>query len=464
MTARWPAVRAGARARDGARPGVARRRCPSGPCTRGPTRRRARGLGGPLPDGPTDPALVVDELAARHRAGADGDAVGTVLRLGDRRHAPGRARGGLAHERVGPEHRDAVRDARARSPSRTPPAAWLLDLLGLPADRRRRVRDRRDDGELHRPGRRAPAGARRRGLGREPRRAGGRPARPRARRRGAARDPRPRAALPRARGADGRRRGRRRDGSSSTTSRGPWPTGRGPTIVCLQAGQPALRRVRPDGRGDRGRARARRLGARRRRVRALGGGVTAAARSGRPGSRAPTRGRPTRTRRSTCRTTAASRSSRAPSRCGARSACRPSTSRRSRARATRWRRCPSCRDEPAGCRCGRRCGRSGGPASRTWSTGSSCAPSRSPTASPRSTAPRSSTTSCSRRSASRSAPTSGPGAVGEALLADGGTWMSGSRWQGRDVLRVSVSNWSTDDEDVARSVDAPSRRAVAAAG
>ncbi|MET0789077.1 MAG: aminotransferase class V-fold PLP-dependent enzyme [Cellulomonas sp.] len=45
------------------------------------------------------------------------------------------------------------------------------------------------------------------------------------------------------------------------------------------------------------------------------------------------------------------------------------------------------------------------------------------------------------------------------VLADGATWMSGSRWQGRDVLRVSVSNWSTDDEDVARSVDAVRRAA-----
>jgi len=46
------------------------------------------------------------------------------------------------------------------------------------------------------------------------------------------------------------------------------------------------------------------------------------------------------------------------------------------------------------------------------------------------------------------------------VLADGVTWMSGSRWQGRDVLRVSVSNWSTDDEDVARSVDAVRRAAT----
>lgn len=45
------------------------------------------------------------------------------------------------------------------------------------------------------------------------------------------------------------------------------------------------------------------------------------------------------------------------------------------------------------------------------------------------------------------------------LLADGTTWMSGSRWHGRDIIRVSVSNWSTDEEDVRRSVDAVRRAA-----
>jgi glutamate/tyrosine decarboxylase-like PLP-dependent enzyme len=50
-------------------------------------------------------------------------------------------------------------------------------------------------------------------------------------------------------------------------------------------------------------------------------------------------------------------------------------------------------------------------------------------------------------------------AVTEALLADGRVWMSGSRWQNRDVLRVSVSNWSTDGADVTASVEAV-RRAV----
>jgi glutamate/tyrosine decarboxylase-like PLP-dependent enzyme len=45
-------------------------------------------------------------------------------------------------------------------------------------------------------------------------------------------------------------------------------------------------------------------------------------------------------------------------------------------------------------------------------------------------------------------------AVTDALLASGVAWMSGSRWNDRAVLRVSVSNWSTDAEDVAASVAA----------
>ncbi|MGZ4637784.1 MAG: pyridoxal phosphate-dependent decarboxylase family protein [Actinomycetes bacterium] len=51
-------------------------------------------------------------------------------------------------------------------------------------------------------------------------------------------------------------------------------------------------------------------------------------------------------------------------------------------------------------------------------------------------------------------------AVTERLLADGTAWMSGSRWRDRDVLRVSVSNWSTDEADVAASVEAVRRAAV----
>jgi glutamate/tyrosine decarboxylase-like PLP-dependent enzyme len=50
-------------------------------------------------------------------------------------------------------------------------------------------------------------------------------------------------------------------------------------------------------------------------------------------------------------------------------------------------------------------------------------------------------------------------AVTRALLADGTAWMSGSRWHNEAVLRVSVSNWSTTDDDVARSLAALHRAA-----
>ncbi|MET9470228.1 hypothetical protein ABZY44_36635 [Streptomyces sp. NPDC006544] len=40
------------------------------------------------------------------------------------------------------------------------------------------------------------------------------------------------------------------------------------------------------------------------------------------------------------------------------------------------------------------------------------------------------------------------------LLADGTAWISGSTWHGRRVMRISVSNWSTTDDDLARTLDA----------
>jgi glutamate/tyrosine decarboxylase-like PLP-dependent enzyme len=57
-------------------------------------------------------------------------------------------------------------------------------------------------------------------------------------------------------------------------------------------------------------------------------------------------------------------------------------------------------------------------------------------------------------------------AVTARVIEDGKVWMSGSRWQGRDVLRVSVSNWSTDTDDVGTAVEAVSSAfaAVKAAG
>jgi glutamate/tyrosine decarboxylase-like PLP-dependent enzyme len=52
-------------------------------------------------------------------------------------------------------------------------------------------------------------------------------------------------------------------------------------------------------------------------------------------------------------------------------------------------------------------------------------------------------------------------AVTRALLADGTAWMSGSRWHDQTVLRVSVSNWSTTEDDVARSLTALRKAASA---
>ncbi len=52
-------------------------------------------------------------------------------------------------------------------------------------------------------------------------------------------------------------------------------------------------------------------------------------------------------------------------------------------------------------------------------------------------------------------------AVVAGMLADGTAWMTGSTWRGRAVLRISVCNWSTTDDDVRRSLDALRRVAAA---
>ncbi len=52
-------------------------------------------------------------------------------------------------------------------------------------------------------------------------------------------------------------------------------------------------------------------------------------------------------------------------------------------------------------------------------------------------------------------------AVTQALIDDGEVWMSGSRWRDRAVLRISVSNWSTDAGDIAASIAAVERAMAA---
>ncbi|MGW1615959.1 pyridoxal phosphate-dependent decarboxylase family protein [Streptomyces sp. NPDC002285] len=48
------------------------------------------------------------------------------------------------------------------------------------------------------------------------------------------------------------------------------------------------------------------------------------------------------------------------------------------------------------------------------------------------------------------------------LLDEGTAWISGSTWQGHRVMRISVSNWSTTDDDVARTLTAIRHAAAAA--
>ena len=44
--------------------------------------------------------------------------------------------------------------------------------------------------------------------------------------------------------------------------------------------------------------------------------------------------------------------------------------------------------------------------------------------------------------------------VVELVRQEGTCWMSGTTWRGQAAMRISVSNWSTDEADVDRSVAA----------
>jgi glutamate/tyrosine decarboxylase-like PLP-dependent enzyme len=41
-----------------------------------------------------------------------------------------------------------------------------------------------------------------------------------------------------------------------------------------------------------------------------------------------------------------------------------------------------------------------------------------------------------------------------AIQRDGTCWMGGTTWRGRRYMRISVSNWSTTEADIDRSVEA----------
>lgn len=55
-------------------------------------------------------------------------------------------------------------------------------------------------------------------------------------------------------------------------------------------------------------------------------------------------------------------------------------------------------------------------------------------------------------------------AVTEGIIEDGRVWMSGSRWQDRDILRISVSNWQTGESEVATAIAAVSAALSAVRG
>jgi len=40
------------------------------------------------------------------------------------------------------------------------------------------------------------------------------------------------------------------------------------------------------------------------------------------------------------------------------------------------------------------------------------------------------------------------------VQADGTCWVGGATWFGEQVMRISISNWATTDEDIDRSADA----------
>jgi len=50
------------------------------------------------------------------------------------------------------------------------------------------------------------------------------------------------------------------------------------------------------------------------------------------------------------------------------------------------------------------------------------------------------------------------------VQAEGTCWAGGAVWQGRQVMRISVSNWSTTGDDIARAADAITRAYRAQSG
>ena len=235
----------------------------------------AAALGGPLPAAPSDPGGRRRSARRAGRTRPDGDAVRPVLRLGDRRHPAGRARRRLAGRAPGTRTPACATRRRPPPRSRRSPASWLLDLLGLPAGADVGFVTGGTMANFTVPGRSPPA------VLAEP--AGT------SRRTGLTGAPRVHVLVGAERhdtvdlalrylglgAADRRTRRTPRAASCSTrlATRSARPDG-GPIDRVPAGRQPAFRRLRPVRDGGRGGPRARSMGARRRRVRAVGCGIS----------------------------------------------------------------------------------------------------------------------------------------------------------------------------------------------
>ena len=194
----------------------------------------------------------IDLLRPRQRARADRDAVGPVLRLRHRRHAPGRAGRRLAGQRLGPERRAGAGSRPPHTAVEDVAAPGCSTCSGCRRPRGR-LRHRRDDGQLHLPGRRPGRGAAAGRLGHRPD--------------GLVGAPRVRVLVGEERhdtvdlalrylglGAPEAGRGRRPGADPPGRARRPrWPSGDGPTIVASRpaTSTPAPSTRSPSDRGSR---------------------------------------------------------------------------------------------------------------------------------------------------------------------------------------------------------------------
>ena len=285
----------------------------------------------------------------------------------------------------------------------------------------------------------------------EPRRPDRRAARPRARRREAPRHRRPRAAAARPRRAGGRSppttQGRMRRRRAARRAR----RATGPTIVCAQAGEvntgafDPLREI-----ADAAEA-ARRLAPRRRRLRALG---RRRARASRTSSRGAERADSWATDAHKWLNVpydsgiVALRAPRGAPRGDDDHARLPDPGRGRAACATRSTGCRSSRAARAASPSTRRCARSAAAGS----------PSSSSAAARRRALRRGHRRAARRRGPQRRRAqpgalplrdaTSAPTRCSRACRTSGDVWMSGTTWDGRKAIRLSVSNWQTGDEEI----------------